>query len=113
MGKDFDGWAPFGPGIVTPKLIRDPTISTKINEQTVQSSSTKDMIFGVAETVSFLSQCTTPLPGDLIFTGTLQGVEMGRGAPLWYKDGDRVEVTLEGVGSCVDRVVFDKPGSKL
>ncbi|KAF5865649.1 hypothetical protein ETB97_003067 [Aspergillus alliaceus] len=56
-----------------PKLICDPnalTISTIVNEQIVQSFSTKDMIFGVAETVSFLSQGTTLLPGDLFFTGT-------------------------------------------
>lgn len=73
LGKSFDGWAPFGPGIVTSELIRDPDalrISTKLNGQTVQSSSTKDMIFGVAKTVSFLSHGTTLLPGDLIFTGT-------------------------------------------
>ena len=73
LGKSFDGWAPWGPGIVSSKLIRDPNalqISTKLNGQTVQSSSTKDMIFGVAKTVAFLSQGTTLLPGDLIFTGT-------------------------------------------
>ncbi|KAL7661138.1 hypothetical protein ACMYSQ_000564 [Aspergillus niger] len=73
LGKGFDGWAPFGPGIVSSKLIRDPNnlqISTKLNGQTVQSSSTKDMIFNVAKTVSFLSQGTTLLPGDVIFTGT-------------------------------------------
>jgi 2-keto-4-pentenoate hydratase/2-oxohepta-3-ene-1,7-dioic acid hydratase in catechol pathway len=73
LGKSFDGWAPFGPGIVTSNVIRDPNalgISTKLNGRTVQSSSTKDMIFGVARTVSFLSQGTTLLPGDLIFTGT-------------------------------------------
>lgn len=73
LGKGFDGWAPFGPGIVSSKLIPDPNnlqISTKLNGQTVQSSSTKDMIFKVAKTVSFLSQGTTLLPGDVIFTGT-------------------------------------------
>lgn len=73
LGKGFDGWAPFGPGIVSSKLISDPNalhISTKLNGQTVQSSSTKDMIFGVAKTIAFLSQGTTLLPGDLIFTGT-------------------------------------------
>lgn len=73
LGKSFDGWAPFGPGIVTTDVIRDPnalTISTKLNGQTVQSSSTKDMIFHVVQTVSFLSKGTTLLPGDLIFTGT-------------------------------------------
>lgn len=73
LGKGFDGWAPLGPGIASSKLIADPNalqISTKLNGQTVQSSSTKDMIFGVAQTIAFLSQGTTLLPGDLIFTGT-------------------------------------------
>lgn len=73
LGKGFDGWAPFGPGIVSSELIRDPNalkISTKLNGREVQSSSTKDMIFNVAQTVSFLSRGTTLLPGDLIFTGT-------------------------------------------
>lgn len=73
LGKGFDGWAPFGPGIVSSKLIRDPNaleISTKLNGKTVQLSSTKDQIFGVAQTIAFISQGTTLLPGDIIFTGT-------------------------------------------
>ncbi|PYH94423.1 hypothetical protein BO71DRAFT_441015 [Aspergillus ellipticus CBS 707.79] len=123
LGKGFDRWAPFGPGIVSSKLISDPNslqISTKLNGQEVQSSSTKDMIFNVAKTVSFLSKGTTLLPGDLIFTGTQgsrtsrpQGVGMGRKPALWLNDGDLVEVSLEGVGSCLNRIVFDRPSSKL
>ncbi|KAJ5894404.1 hypothetical protein N7495_006095 [Penicillium taxi] len=116
LGKGFDGWAPFGPGIVSSKIIPDPNnlqISTTLNGKTVQSSSTKDMIFGVAKTIAFLSQGTTLLPGDLIFTGTPQGVGMGRKPALWLKDGDQVEVSLEGVGSCVNRVVYERPASKL
>ncbi|KAL3470672.1 hypothetical protein BJX99DRAFT_239057 [Aspergillus californicus] len=116
IGKGFDGWAPFGPGIVSSTLIRDPNalrISTKLNGREVQSSSTKDMIFHVAQTVSFLSKGTTLLPGDLIFTGTPQGVGMGRKPVLWLSDGDSVEVSLEGVGSCVNKVVFDNPSPKL
>ena len=73
LGKGFDGWAPFGPGIVSPSIINDPQtlrIFTKVNGEIVQDSSTKDMIFGVAKTIAFLSQGTTLLPGDLIFTGT-------------------------------------------
>lgn len=73
LGKGFDGWAPFGPGIVSSKVITDPNtlnISTTLNGRTVQSSSTKDLIFGVAKTIAFLSRGTTLLPGDLIFTGT-------------------------------------------
>lgn len=115
LGKGFDGWAPFGPGIVTPSLIPDPNalkISTKLNGKTVQSSTTKDMIFSVAKTISFLSQGTTLLPGDVIFTGTPQGVGMGRKPQLWLKDGDKVEVSLEGVGSCLNQVVFSKPSAQ-
>jgi 2-keto-4-pentenoate hydratase/2-oxohepta-3-ene-1,7-dioic acid hydratase in catechol pathway len=73
LGKGFDGWAPFGPGIVSPSLIPDPNalnIVTKLNGQVVQSSNTKDMVFSVAKTISFLSRGSTLLPGDLIFTGT-------------------------------------------
>ncbi|KAF8475863.1 hypothetical protein BDZ91DRAFT_710472 [Kalaharituber pfeilii] len=117
LGKGFDGWAPFGPAVVSPKLIPDPNnlrISTKVNGKTVQNSTTADMIFSVAKTISFLSQGTTLLPGDLIFTGTPQGVGMGMKPQLWLKDGDEVEVALEGVGSCTNKVVFQKAvNSKL
>ena len=73
LGKGFDGWAPFGPGIVSTSMIADPQalkIGTRVNGQTVQQSSTADMIFGVRKSIAFLSQGTTLLPGDLIFTGT-------------------------------------------
>lgn len=73
LGKGFDGWAPFGPGIVSSNVLRDPQtlrISTRLNGETVQDDNTSDMIFGVAKTIAFLSQGTTLLPGDLIFTGT-------------------------------------------
>lgn len=73
LGKGFDGWAPFGPAIVTPALIPDPQalrIATRLNGSLMQESSTADMIFSVKKTIAFLSQGTTLLPGDLIFTGT-------------------------------------------
>jgi 2-keto-4-pentenoate hydratase/2-oxohepta-3-ene-1,7-dioic acid hydratase in catechol pathway len=73
LGKGFDGWAPFGPGIVSPSLIPDPNalnIVTRVNGKVVQSSNTKDMVFSVAKTIAFLSRGSTLLPGDLIFTGT-------------------------------------------
>ncbi|KAF8422865.1 Fumarylacetoacetase-like protein [Tirmania nivea] len=117
LGKGFDGWAPFGPAVVSPKLISNPNnlrIMTKVNGKTVQDSTTADQIFGVAKTISFLSQGTTLLPGDIIFTGTPQGVAMGLKPPVWLKDGDVVEVILENVGSCVNEVVFEpKDNAKL
>ena len=73
LGKGFDGWAPFGPGIVRGEALGDPNgleIETRLNGEVVQRSSTRDMIFGVKKTVAWLSRGTTLLPGDLIFTGT-------------------------------------------
>ncbi|KAJ4296110.1 hypothetical protein N0V88_004812 [Collariella sp. IMI 366227] len=105
----FDGWAPFGPGIVSSSLIKDPQtlgIKTRVNGHTVQDSTTADMIFSVKKTIAFLSQGTTLMPGDLIFTGTPQGVGMGRKPQVWLKNGDVVEVELEGVGTCTNKVEF-------
>ncbi|KAI1335673.1 fumarylacetoacetate hydrolase [Xylariaceae sp. FL0016] len=116
LGKGFDGWAPYGPGIVSSELIKDPQtlkISTRLNGQTVQQSNTADMIFDVKRTIAFLSKGHTLLPGDLIFTGTPSGVGMGRNPKLWMKDGDVVEVELEGVGVCTNKVEFSKDSAKL
>lgn len=116
LGKGFDGWAPFGPGIVSTELIPNPqdlTITTRLNGKEMQRSRTSDMIFGVAKTISFLSRGTTLRPGDLIFTGTPQGVGMGRNPKVWLKDGDEVEVGLDGVGTCVNKVEFEKQKAKL
>ena len=117
LGKGYDGWAPFGPGIVTTELLKDPQalkIGTRVNGEQVQGSETSDMVFSVKKTVAFLSQGTTMLPGDVIFTGTPQGVGSGRKPQLWLKDGDVVEVELEGVGKCVNRVEWSgKDKSKL
>ncbi|KAI1485041.1 fumarylacetoacetate hydrolase [Biscogniauxia mediterranea] len=116
LGKGFDGWAPYGPGIVSSEIIKDPQtlkITTRLNGQTVQESNTADMIFNVRKTISFLSRGHTLLPGDLIFTGTPSGVGMGRNPKLWMKDGDVVEVELEGVGTCTNKVEFLKESPKL
>lgn len=116
LGKGHDGWAPFGPGIVSAKLIQDPQnlkIWTRVNGKVVQESNTKDMIFSLAQTIAFLSQGTTLLPGDVIFTGTPQGVGMGMDPKGYVTDGDVVEVGLEGVGSCVNKVEFGKVRARL
>jgi 2-keto-4-pentenoate hydratase/2-oxohepta-3-ene-1,7-dioic acid hydratase in catechol pathway len=66
------------------------------------------MIFNVKKMINFISQGTTLLPGDVIMTGTPEGVGMGRKPQLWLKDGDIVEVELENVGKCINKVVFEK-----
>ncbi|KAI1659781.1 hypothetical protein F4813DRAFT_324118 [Daldinia decipiens] len=114
LGKGFDGWAPYGPGIVTSNIIKDPQtlqISTRLNGQTVQNSNTADQIFNVRQTIAFLSKGHTLLPGDLIWTGTPSGVGMGRKPQLWLKDGDIVEVELENVGVVTNKVEFTKEDS--
>ncbi|KAK6954048.1 hypothetical protein Daesc_004010 [Daldinia eschscholtzii] len=114
LGKGFDGWAPYGPGIATSNVIKDPQtlkISTRVNGQTVQESNTADQIFNVSQTIAFLSRGHTLLPGDLIWTGTPSGVGMGRKPQLWLKDGDIVEVELEGVGIVSNKVEFIKEDS--
>jgi len=106
-GKSFDTFAPIGPCLVTKDEIGDPNalrIQTTLNGATVQDANTNDMIFDVRAIVSFLSESTTLLPGTLIFTGTPQGVGMGRKPQLWLKDGDEVCVTIEKIGTLRNRV---------
>lgn len=103
LSKTFDGFAPIGPCLVPAREL-DPTaldISSQVNGQTRQSSNTGDMIFSVAQIIADLSRHFTLIPGDLIFTGTPQGVMQGYPADRkdWLKPGDRVSVTIQGIGT--------------
>lgn len=103
LSKTFDGFAPIGPCVVTADSI-DPNslaISSAVNGELRQNSNTSDMIFSTAQIIADLSRHFTLLPGDLIFTGTPQGVMHGYPADQksWLKPGDRVEVTIEGIGT--------------
>jgi 2-keto-4-pentenoate hydratase/2-oxohepta-3-ene-1,7-dioic acid hydratase in catechol pathway len=100
-GKTFDTFAPLGPLLVTKDEIPDPhslNISLRLNGTTMQSSNTRQMIFSVAQIVSYLSQIVTLEPGDLIFTGTPSGVGFTRKPPVFLKGGDVVEVEIERIG---------------
>ena len=103
LSKTFDGFAPIGPCLVPAREL-DPTaldISSQVNGQTRQSSNTGDMIFSVAQIIADLSRHFTLMPGDLIFTGTPQGGMQGYPADRkdWLKPGDRVSVTIQGIGT--------------
>ena len=103
LSKTFDGFAPIGPCLVTANAL-DPNalaISSKVNGQVRQNSNTSDMIFTPAQIIADLSRHFTLQPGDLIFTGTPQGVMHGYPADQkdWLKPGDEVEVTIEGIGT--------------
>jgi 2-keto-4-pentenoate hydratase/2-oxohepta-3-ene-1,7-dioic acid hydratase in catechol pathway len=107
-GKSFDTFCPVGPMVVTPDEVPDPRdlrIQTRVNGTVVQDSSTKEMIFGVAEIISYLSTFITLEPGDLITTGSPAGVGMTRVPPVYLRDGDVVEIEIEGVGLLVNPVV--------
>ena len=99
--KSIDTFCPLGPVIVTPDEFGDPQdkrLVARVNGETMQDSTTAEMIFGVAEIVSFLSRACTLEPGDLILTGTPWGVGGFRDPPVFLEPGDRVEVEVEGVG---------------
>lgn len=108
-GKSADTFAPIGPFIATADEIRDPgrlNMWLSVNDETRQQSTTANMIFNVAELVSYLSQFMTLLPGDVISTGTPSGVGMGmKPAPVYLKPGDVVALGMDGLGESRQRVV--------
>jgi 2,4-diketo-3-deoxy-L-fuconate hydrolase len=106
-GKSHDTYAPLGPFLATPDELADVNdlpMSLSVNGETRQKSSTKQMIFGVGELVSYLSRFMTLLPGDVISTGTPAGVGMGFNPPVFLKAGDVVELGIEGLGRQRQRV---------
>ncbi len=96
-GKSFDGFGPVGPWLVTTDEIPDPQtlpLELAINGKIMQNSTTADMIFPVAQIISYLSQFMTLLPGDIVITGTPSGVGSGMKPPQFLKRGDLI--TLNG-----------------
>ena len=100
-GKGCDSFAPVGPWLVTKDEIADPQdlkLWTEVNGVRRQNGSTKTMIFGVRTLVSYISHFMTLLPGDIIATGTPPGVAMGMKPPQYLKPGDRLKLSVEGLG---------------
>ncbi len=101
LGKSFDTFCPIGPAIVTTDEIPDPqnlNIRTVLNGQTMQNENTADMIFPVAEIVSFLSKHVTLMPGTIILTGTPKGVGFTRKPPVFLKPEDSVSIVIDRIG---------------
>ncbi len=101
LGKTLDNFLPVGPYLVTADEVGDPQhlgIKTWVNGEIRQDSSTGDMIFTVAQIISYISRYFTLEPGDLIVTGTPEGVAMGREDKPWLKPGDEVVVEVEKLG---------------
>ncbi|MBT2689131.1 fumarylacetoacetate hydrolase family protein [Bacillus sp. ISL-47] len=109
-GKTADTFAPTGPVIVTNEEAGDPhnlAISLELNGEIMQDSNTSNLIFTIPQIISFLSQSMTLRPGDLIATGTPPGVGMGRNPKVWLKDGDRMSITIENIGTLSNYVKGD------
>ena len=107
-GKSFDTFGPLGPWLVTADEIPDPQaipLTLAVNGAARQKSNTGDMIFTVAEIVSHLSQFMTLLPGDVVVTGTPEGVGLGMKPPQFLKRGDVVELDGGILGSQRQRIV--------
>jgi len=107
-GKNFPATGPLGPWLVTSDVIADPQrleLTTRLNGAVVQHDTTDHMIFDVASIIEYLSTVTWLEPGDIIATGTPDGVGAGRKPPLWMKDGDKVEVEISGIGILSANVV--------
>jgi 2-keto-4-pentenoate hydratase/2-oxohepta-3-ene-1,7-dioic acid hydratase in catechol pathway len=106
-GKSFDTSCPYGPYIVTRDEIPDPqtlTVRTVLNGQEMQISNTRNMVFGVAKLISYISQGTTLMPGDLIPTGTPFGVGFSRKPPVYLKDGDECVCEVEKIGAIRNKI---------
>lgn len=106
MGKWSDGFMPLGPWIVTADEVPDPqnlNISMSLNGRVMQESNTANMVFGVAELVSYLSQTMTLLPGDVLLTGTPPGVGAGRDPQVFIAAGDSLKVEVELIGVLENR----------
>ncbi|MHB9109926.1 MAG: fumarylacetoacetate hydrolase family protein [Armatimonadota bacterium] len=99
--KSYDGFCPVGPYLVTVDEIDDPqslALSLRVNDELRQFSNTEQMIFSVAELVSFISHSMTLQPGDLIATGTPSGIGGSRTPPVFLQPGDVVELEIEKLG---------------
>ena len=110
-GKGCDTFAPIGPFIATKDEIKDPNnlnLWLKLNGEVMQNSTTSDFIFNVEHVVSHISQFMTLLPGDIISTGTPFGVGLGLNPPMYLKEGDVMELGIEGLGTSKQNVIAYK-----
>jgi len=112
FSKGFDDATPFGPCIVSSRVIKDPHVlplKSFVNGKLMQDGNTSDFIFNVRQTIAFLSQGTTLEAGSLIMTGTPKGVGFVRSPPVYLKDNDEVRCWIgEGLGTLVNPVIEEK-----
>lgn len=109
-GKSLDTFCPLGPYLATKDEIGDPhnlSIKCILNGETLQDSNTKELIFKIPYLMEYLSKAFTLLPGDVVITGTPDGVGAFRKPPIWLKHGDSVTVEVEGLGQLTNSCVIE------
>ncbi|MEE9277866.1 MAG: fumarylacetoacetate hydrolase family protein [Dehalococcoidia bacterium] len=114
LGKSFDTHGPTGPWIVTPDEVGDPhalELQTLVNGEERQHSNTKHLVFDCYDIVETLSTVFTLEPGDIVATGTPQGVAAYFDPPRWLKSGDVVRIEIEGIGAIENRVIAEPEGT--
>jgi 2-keto-4-pentenoate hydratase/2-oxohepta-3-ene-1,7-dioic acid hydratase in catechol pathway len=107
LGKNFDGFAPIGPCIVTADELPNPDavrLRTRLNGEVLQDGTTADWLFSLPRLIAFLSQVMTLHPGDIVTTGTPAGVGVFRNPQVFMKPGDVVEIEADGIGVLRNRI---------
>ena len=111
MGKSFDTFCPMGPVAVSADELdgQDTRVRCWVNGEERQNASTRDLIFGIPRLIETLSAGITLYPGDIIATGTPEGVGHSRNPPLYMKQGDVLEVEISSIGVLRARVRDERP----
>jgi 2-keto-4-pentenoate hydratase/2-oxohepta-3-ene-1,7-dioic acid hydratase in catechol pathway len=110
LSKSFPTFCPLGPAIVTADQVSDPhqlNIRLSIDEEILQNSNTRELVFGIPQLIEYISSITPLLPGDIVSTGTPTGVGLARTPKRWLKPGETVTVMVEGLGSLTNPVVAE------
>jgi 2-keto-4-pentenoate hydratase/2-oxohepta-3-ene-1,7-dioic acid hydratase in catechol pathway len=109
IGKNFDGTGAFGPWLVTPDELPRAAdglrIQSRLNGQIMQDANTKNFLWGIVETLVLITECMTLEPGDVVITGTPAGVGYARKPPVFMKQGDIIEIEIDGIGVLSNPVV--------
>lgn len=108
LGKNADRSGPIGPVLKTAAEIGDPTelqVTTRVNGEIMQKANTRDLIHGIPQIISYITDTVTLLPGDVIATGTPGGVGAALNPPRFLRDGDVVQVEVENIGTLTNPIV--------
>jgi 2-keto-4-pentenoate hydratase/2-oxohepta-3-ene-1,7-dioic acid hydratase in catechol pathway len=108
LGKSFPTFCPIGPWVVTADELGDPhslEVRLTINGETLQQANTRDLIFDIPAVLGYISAIVPLEPGDIVSTGTPQGVGLGRTPPRWLRPGEEVAIEISGIGRLVNRTV--------